>query len=281
MRYAILKLTWPLPRKFGPSSSQQSASKRRHSNECVFNCFDFVIAHLEGLPLVACFAPSTQSFGCNLNYRNIMAIGIVKFFNASKGFGFISPDIGGGDIFVHASAFQATGAQSLIEGQRVTYDTDSDAKGLKVTKLELVAPDEGTAHSREHSAPMGTPNKDLVLTIYHNPECTTSQNTLMEIQAAGYEPRIVEYLKFPPTREELKSIAVRMNLSVRDLARKTEPLFGELRLDERDVGDDEILDAMVEHPILINRPIVATHNAARLCRPSRMVKEFLSEAARK
>ena len=91
----------------------------------------------------------------------------------------------------------------------------------------------------------------------------------------------MEYLKFPPTREELKSIAVRMNLSVRDLARKTEPLFGELRLDERDVGDDEILDAMVEHPILINRPIVATHNAARLCRPSRMVKEFLSEAARK
>ena len=208
-----------------------------------------------------------------------MALGTVKFFNASKGFGFISPDIGGGDIFVHASAFQATGVQSLIEGQRVTYDTDSDAKGLKVTKLELVAPDGGTAHSGEHSAPIGKPDKDLVLTIYHNPECTTSSNTLREIQAAGYEPRIVEYLKFPLTREELKSIAVRMNLSVRDLARKTEPLFGELRLDERDVGEDEILDAMVEHPILMNRPIVATHNIARLCRPSRMVKEFLLEAA--
>jgi arsenate reductase (glutaredoxin) len=210
-----------------------------------------------------------------------MPIGTVKFFNASKGFGFISPDIGGGDIFVHASAFQATGAQSLIEGQRVTYDADSDAKGLKVTKLELIAPDEEMARSRAHAAPMGTPDKDLVLTIYHNPECTTSRNTLKEIQAAGYEPRIVEYLKFPLTREELKSIAARMHLSVRDLARKTEPLFGELRLDERDVGDDEILDAMVEHPILINRPIVATHNLARLCRPSRMVKDFLSEAVQK
>jgi arsenate reductase len=191
------------------------------------------------------------------------------------------PDIRGDDIFVHASAFQATGAKSLIEGQRVTYDTESDAKGLKVTKLQVLAPEEGMAHSRHHSALMGTPSKDLVLTIYHNPECTKSLNTLKGIQAAGCEPRIVEYLKFPLTREDLKSIAVRMNLSVRDLARKTGPLFGELRLDEQDVGDDEILDAMVKHPILINRPIVATHNAARLCRPSRMAKDFLLEAARK
>jgi arsenate reductase (glutaredoxin) len=210
-----------------------------------------------------------------------MAIGTVKFFNASKGFGFISPDIGGADIFVHASAFQATGAQSLNQGQRVTYDTESDAKGLKVTKLELVSPDEGVAHPVEHSALTPIPNKNMALTIYHNPECTTSQNVLKEIQAAGYDPRIVEYLKFPPTREELESIAARMKLTIRDLARKTEPLFGELRLDERDVGEEEILDAMVEHPVLINRPIVATHDAARLCRPSRMVKHFLSEVARK
>jgi arsenate reductase len=211
----------------------------------------------------------------------MMAIGTVKFFNVSKGFGFISPDIGGGDIFVHASAFQATGAQRLTEGQRVTYDTESDAKGLKVTKLELVAPGEGAAHAAKHSVAMGTPDKDLSLTIYHNPECAASRNALQEIKAAGYEPRIVEYLKFPLTREELKSIAVRMNLPIRDLARKTEPLFGELLLDEKEVGDEELLDAMVEHPQLINRPIVATHNAARLCRPSRMVKAFLAEAARK
>lgn len=210
-----------------------------------------------------------------------MAIGTVKFFNSTKGFGFISPDVGGGDIFVHASAFQATGAQSLVEGQRVTYDTESDAKGLKVTKLELVAAQEGAPQSTERAVPRGAPDKDLILTIYHNPECTTSQNVLKEIQAAGYEPRIVEYLKSPPTREELKSIAARMDLTIRDLARKTEPLFGELRLDERDVGEDEILDAMIEHPVLINRPIVTTQNAAKLCRPSRMVREFLSEAARK
>jgi arsenate reductase (glutaredoxin) len=225
--------------------------------------------------------PSTHRFGCNLSYRNLMAIGTVKFFNASKGFGFISPDIGGGDIFVHASAFQATGVQSLIEGQRVTYDTEADSKGLKVTKLELSIPDEGTAaHPVEHSVPLGAPHKGLVITIYHNPECTTSQNTLKEIQAAGYQPRIVEYLKVPFTRDELKSIATQMKVTVRDLARKTEPLFGELRLDEKDVAEDKILDAMIEHPILVNRPIVTTPDAARLCRPSRMVKSFLFEAAR-
>ena len=209
-----------------------------------------------------------------------MAIGTVKFWNASKGFGFISADLGGGDIFVHASAFQATGAQSLIEGQRVTYDTENDAKGLKVTKLEFVASGETTTHPKEVSLPLGAPNKDLLITIYHNPDCTTSQNTLKEIEAAGYQPRIIEYLKAPLTRDELKSIATRMKATIGDLARKTEPLFGELRLDEKDVSEDQILDAMIEHPVLINRPIVATRDAARLCRPSRMVKAFLSDATR-
>jgi arsenate reductase len=210
-----------------------------------------------------------------------MAIGTVKFFNASKGFGFISPDIGGGDIFVHASAFQATGAQSLIEGQRVTYDTENDVKGLKVTKLELVTSGEANAHRVEQSLPLGAPDRDLLITIYHNPECTTSQNTLKEIQAAGYQPRVVEYLKIPFTRDELKSIAARMNVTIRDLARKTEPLFGELRLDEKDVSENQIIDAMIEHPVLVNRPIVATPDVARLCRPSRMVRSFLAEAARR
>jgi len=214
-----------------------------------------------------------------LRDRNIMALGTVKFFNVSKGFGFISPEGGGGDIFVHVSAFQSAEIQTLVEGQRVKYSTESDTKGLKVTKLDLIAL-EGVGHSsRNQSAPERVASKDLALTIYHNPECATSRNVLMEIQAAGYEPRIVEYLKVPFTREELKSIAGRMQLPVRDLARKTELLFGQLRLDERDVGENEILDAMIEHPILVNRPIVTTHNAARLCRPSGLVKGFLVEVA--
>jgi arsenate reductase len=86
-------------------------------------------------------------------------------------------------------------------------------------------------------------------------------------------------LKTPPTREELKDLIARMNLAVRDVVRKKEPLFRELRLDERDVGEDELLDAMIENPILINRPIVVTERAARLCRPSEIVKELLASGA--
>jgi arsenate reductase len=119
------------------------------------------------------------------------------------------------------------------------------------------------------------------VTIYHNPNCGTSRNALAAIRAAGHEPRIVEYLKTPPTRAELKDLIARMNSAVRDIVRKKEPLFRELRLDERDVGEDELLDAMIENPILINRPIVVTDKAALLCRPSELVKELLAgEAAR-
>jgi len=113
------------------------------------------------------------------------------------------------------------------------------------------------------------------ITIYHDANCGTSRNALAAIRAAGFEPCVIEYLKTPPTRAELKDLIARMGLSVRQLIRKKEPLFRELHLDERDVGEDELLDAMIDNPILINRPIVVTDNAARLCRPSELVKMLL------
>ncbi|HEY4941948.1 MAG TPA: arsenate reductase (glutaredoxin) [Rhizomicrobium sp.] len=119
----------------------------------------------------------------------------------------------------------------------------------------------------------------MQVTIYHNPKCGTSRNALAAIRAAGHEPRIVEYLKTPLSRDEIKGLLARLHLSVRDIVRKKEPLFAELGLDERDVGEDEILDAMVEHPILLNRPIVLTPKAARLCRPSEMVNDLLAAGA--
>ena len=115
----------------------------------------------------------------------------------------------------------------------------------------------------------------MEITIYHNANCGTSRNALAAIRAAGFEPRIVEYMKTPPTREELKNLAVRMNRSVRSLVRKREPLFQELRLDERDVGEDELLDAMATNPILIERPFVVTAKGTRLARPLDAVREIL------
>ena len=113
------------------------------------------------------------------------------------------------------------------------------------------------------------------ITIYHNPGCGTSRNALAAIRAAGHEPVVIEYLKTPPTRDELKSLIARMGVPVRAVVRSKESLFRELGLDELEVDDEELLDAMMAHPVLINRPIVVTERAVRLCRPSETVKELL------
>jgi arsenate reductase len=117
----------------------------------------------------------------------------------------------------------------------------------------------------------------MAVTIYHNPDCGTSRNVLAAIRTAGHEPRIVEYLKQRFTHGELKSLVERANLTIRDVVRRKEPLFRELGLDEGDVGEDEILDAMIEHPILINRPFVVTGKSVRLCRPSETVNALLAD----
>lgn len=113
------------------------------------------------------------------------------------------------------------------------------------------------------------------VTIYHNPLCGTSRKTLDILRETGDEPRVIEYLKTPPSRDELKRLYDRAGISPRDGLRAKEPLAAELGLTRADVTDDEILDAMVEHPILINRPIVETDKGVRLCRPQDMVREIL------
>lgn len=111
--------------------------------------------------------------------------------------------------------------------------------------------------------------------IYHNPACGTSRNTLAMIRNAGIEPHIVEYLKTPPSRALLKQLIARMGISVRELLREKETPFQELELGNPKLGDDELLDAIVEHPILMQRPIVVTPNGARLCRPAEQVIDLL------
>lgn len=112
-------------------------------------------------------------------------------------------------------------------------------------------------------------------TIYHNPMCGTSRKTLEILRDSGCDVRIHEYLKSPPTRAELKRLYETAGIRPRDGLRSKEPLADELDLNRPDVTDDEILDAMVKHPILINRPIVETSNGVRLCRPQDKVREIL------
>jgi len=116
----------------------------------------------------------------------------------------------------------------------------------------------------------------MQITVYHNPNCGTSREVLAAIRASGQEPRIVEYLKTPLSRAELEALTRCMAIPPRDLVRTKEPLYAELGLDKPGVGDGEILDAMAAHPVLMNRPIVATAHAAKLCRPSAVVHELLA-----
>jgi arsenate reductase len=111
--------------------------------------------------------------------------------------------------------------------------------------------------------------------IYHNPQCGTSRNALGLVRNAGIEPHIIEYLKTPPTRLLLRQLIDRMGVSVRALLREKGTPFAELGLADPSLTDDQLLDAMVTHPILINRPIVVTPNGVRLCRPSEEVIDLL------
>jgi arsenate reductase (glutaredoxin) len=111
--------------------------------------------------------------------------------------------------------------------------------------------------------------------IYHNPDCGTSRNTLGLIRNAGIEPHIIEYLKTPPTRLLLRQLIDRMGVSVREVIREKGTPYEELGLDNPDLTDDQLLEAMMAHPILINRPIVVTPKGVRLCRPSEEALDLL------
>ena len=116
------------------------------------------------------------------------------------------------------------------------------------------------------------------ITIYHNPRCGTSRNTLAMIRESGVEPEVIEYLKTPPSRETLQALAAATGQPVRELVRSKEALFTELGLDAPGVTDAQLIDAMLQHPILLNRPIVVTPLGTRLCRPSERVLGILPQA---
>jgi arsenate reductase len=112
-------------------------------------------------------------------------------------------------------------------------------------------------------------------TIYHNPRCSTSRNTLELLREAGVEPAVVEYLKEPPSKAKLKKLIKDAGISVRDAMRRKEAVYAELKLDNAKLTDEQLLDAMVANPILIERPLVVTEKGVRLARPIEKVKEIL------
>ena len=115
----------------------------------------------------------------------------------------------------------------------------------------------------------------MTITIYHNPACGTSRNTLAMIRQSGEEPEVIEYLKNPPSRKKLVELIAAMGMTPRELLREKGTPYAELGLGDPKWSDDELIDAMLAHPILINRPIVVTPLGAKLCRPSEIVLDIL------
>jgi len=113
------------------------------------------------------------------------------------------------------------------------------------------------------------------ITIYHNPKCGSSRNTLALIRDSGAEPQVIEYLKTPPSRAELLALLQAMGLGVRDILREKEAIYGEMDLDNPGLSDAQLLDAVEQHPILMQRPIVKTPMGVRLCRPAERVLDIL------
>jgi len=122
-------------------------------------------------------------------------------------------------------------------------------------------------------------NKDIV--IYHNPDCGTSRNTLAMIRNAGIEPHVIEYLKAPPSRALLISLISRMGITTRGLLREKGTPYADLGLADSALTDEQLFDAMMAHPILINRPVVVSPLGVRLCRPSEVVLDLLPEPQQK
>lgn len=116
------------------------------------------------------------------------------------------------------------------------------------------------------------------VTIYHNADCGTSRNTLGLIRNSGVAPTVIEYLKYPPSRDKLKELITAMGTSVRELLRRKGTPYDELNLEDPKWTDDELIDQMLANPILINRPVVVTARGTRLCRPSEVVLDILPDA---
>jgi len=116
------------------------------------------------------------------------------------------------------------------------------------------------------------------VTIYHNPACGTSRNTLAMIRASGVAPEVIEYLKSPPSRERLIELIAAMGVSAREVLREKGTPFAELGLDNPSLSEDALIDAMLQYPILINRPIVVTTKGVKLCRPSELVLDILENS---
>jgi len=215
-----------------------------------------------------------------------MANGTVKFFNSAKGFGFITPEGGGKDVFIPATSITSSGVSGLKAGQLVSFETEPDSKGPKAVQLKVLAePPKQAPREVQREAPREirerpAPAIGARLTVYLDPASDDAQMVLATLEDLGQEPRVVDYIATPPTRDELRNLSMLLRDADQSLARRYDTLFLALQLDDRFISENEFWTAIVEHPTLINGPVLVNASKARICRTENAVRSFLGlEAA--
>jgi len=221
---------------------------------------------------------------------NSSVTGSVKFFNAAKGFGFIAPEDGGKDVFVPAASIAASGLARLKAGQRVSFDLEPDAKGPKAVKLTVLedAPAPPPAHATMHAPnpnhpevrrqPVAPPARKSI-TVYSDSATANGavEDVVEALTEAGETPLLVEISA--ATRDQLMQLSLLLREADQSLVRRYDPLFLALQLDDRFISEADFWTGIVEHPSLVNSPVVATAGKARICKSASDVKTFLGAGA--
>ena len=197
-----------------------------------------------------------------------MIKGTIKFFNKAKGFGFITPDDGSRDVFLPPATVTGTGAARLKTGQRVTFEAEPDVKGPKAVKLQLL--DEPP----KEIAPPAAAAKAGV-TLYYDATDEDADEVLEALKATGQHPRLIDYAATPLTQDQLRRLALMLREVDQSLVRRYDHLFLELQLDDRFISENDFWTAIVEHPVLINGPVVVAGNRARICKTAGEARAFL------
>jgi len=207
-----------------------------------------------------------------------MTTGTIKFFNKAKGFGFITPDDGGKDIFLPAGTIAAAGSAKLKPGQRVTFDQEADTKGPKAVNLVILPGEVVAVPAAAPPAPKAPPAPSRPsITVYYDGDSEDALDVAEALKANGHDPRLVDYRVTPPAKDELKRISIMLHETGQNLVRRYDIMFFELQLDDRFIGEAEYWTAIHEHPQLINGPVIIANGRARICKSENEARAFLGD----
>lgn len=205
------------------------------------------------------------SVGRLSRFRVPMSIGTVKFFNASKGFGFVTPDGGGPDIFLPSASVASSGLANVKPGQRVTFEQAPDPKGAKIVSLKVIA----------EAAPRAPAPVAERVTVFCDLSSPAAAEILEAAGGSGLQVVPWDYMVTPLSIEQLRRLSHQINETGQTLVRRYDPLFLALQLDDRFIGIQEFWTGIIEHPTLINGPVLVRGNTARICKTASEVRAFL------